>query len=194
MINAEWLVHFISLQDFEEDCINYFNTVFLFACVSYVTTWKFLLAVNLKECLGSADHIQSSDPDFRVLEDGSVYTALAVVLSDEKRSFTIWLSDSKKQTQKEIPVLLEHQKKVFKVHWYFQACFSSHLNTLIKGCKEDKRKNRLYFPYLFSSFCLLSLPSSSLPSFSFPFQHWLDIGSYFVKSKWHLLCEGFFHL
>ncbi|XP_060026596.1 desmocollin-3 isoform X1 [Lagenorhynchus albirostris] len=70
--------------------------------------------VNLKECLGSADHIQSSDPDFRVLEDGSVYTAHAVVLSDEKRSFTIWLSDSKKQTQKEIPVLLEHQKKVLR--------------------------------------------------------------------------------
>nr|XP_058896254.1 desmocollin-3 isoform X2 [Kogia breviceps] len=70
--------------------------------------------VNLKECLGSADHIQSSDPDFRVLEDGSVYTAHAVVLSDEKRSFTIWLSDLKKQTQKEIPVLLEHQKKVLR--------------------------------------------------------------------------------
>ncbi|XP_061025114.1 desmocollin-3 isoform X2 [Eubalaena glacialis] len=70
--------------------------------------------VNLKECLGSADRIQSSDPDFRVLEDGSVYTAHAVVLSDEKRSFTIWLSDSKKQTQKEIPVLLEHQKKVLR--------------------------------------------------------------------------------
>ncbi|XP_007119753.1 desmocollin-3 isoform X2 [Physeter macrocephalus] len=70
--------------------------------------------VNLKECLGSADRIQSSDPDFRVLEDGSVYTAHAVVLSDEKRSFTIWLSDLKKQTQKEIPVLLEHQKKVLR--------------------------------------------------------------------------------
>ncbi|XP_059975520.1 desmocollin-3 isoform X2 [Mesoplodon densirostris] len=70
--------------------------------------------VNLKECLGSADHIQSSDPDFRVLEDGSVYTAHAVVLSDEKRSFTIWLSDSKNQIQKEIPVLLEHQKKVLR--------------------------------------------------------------------------------
>ncbi|XP_004683862.1 PREDICTED: desmocollin-3 isoform X1 [Condylura cristata] len=70
--------------------------------------------VNLKECLSSADLLQSSDPDFRILDNGSVYTANAVVLSDEKRSFTIWLSDMKKQTQKEITVLLEHQKKVLK--------------------------------------------------------------------------------
>ncbi|KAF4024932.1 hypothetical protein G4228_016741 [Cervus hanglu yarkandensis] len=73
---------------------------------------KLIGRVNLKECLRSVDHIQSSDPDFRVLEDGSVYTAHAVVLSDEKRSFTIRLSDTKKQTQKEILVLLEYQKKV----------------------------------------------------------------------------------
>ncbi|XP_014636795.1 PREDICTED: desmocollin-3 isoform X1 [Ceratotherium simum simum] len=72
---------------------------------------KMVGRVNLKECLGSADLIQSSDPDFRVLDDGSVYTASAVEF-DEKRSFTISLSDTKKQTQKEIPVLLEHQKKV----------------------------------------------------------------------------------
>ncbi|XDC87018.1 hypothetical protein R6Z07F_018191 [Ovis aries] len=75
---------------------------------------KMIGRVNLKECLGSVDHIQSSDPDFRVLEDGSVYTAHAVVLSDEKRSFTIRLSDTKKQTQKEILVLLEYQKKVLR--------------------------------------------------------------------------------
>lgn len=66
--------------------------------------------VNLNKCLRSPDLIQSSDPDFRVLKDGSVYTANAVVLSDEKRSFTIRLSDMKKQTQKEITVFLEHQK------------------------------------------------------------------------------------
>ncbi|ELK28249.1 Desmocollin-3 [Myotis davidii] len=73
--------------------------------------------VNLGECLRSADLIQSSDPDFRVLRDGSVYTASAVVLSDGRRSFTIWLSDTKKQTQKEINVLLEPQKKVLrKIH------------------------------------------------------------------------------
>lgn len=80
----------------------------------YFTTWKLLLAVNLKECLRSADLIRSGDPDFRVLDDGSVYTTSTVVLSDEKRSFTIWLSDSRTQAQKEIKVLLEHQKKVFK--------------------------------------------------------------------------------
>ncbi|XP_015986692.2 desmocollin-3 isoform X2 [Rousettus aegyptiacus] len=75
---------------------------------------KMVGRVNLKECLRSADLIQSSDPDFRVLEDGSVYTASAIVLSDEKRSFTIWLSDTKKQTQKEVTVLLGHQKKVLR--------------------------------------------------------------------------------
>lgn len=89
----------------------------------YFATWTFLLAVNLKECLRSADLIRSSDPDFRVLDDGSVYTASAVVLSDEKRSFTIWLSDTKKQTQKEITVLLEHQKKVIKYINIFRHVF-----------------------------------------------------------------------
>nr|XP_012302623.1 desmocollin-3-like [Aotus nancymaae] len=75
---------------------------------------KIIGRVNLEECFSSADLIQSSDPDFRVLNDGSVYTARAVVLSDEKRSFTIRLSDKRKQTQKEVTVLLEHQKKVLK--------------------------------------------------------------------------------
>ncbi|KAM8784002.1 desmocollin-3 isoform 1-T1 [Rhynchonycteris naso] len=98
--------------------------VFSFACEackqvifntpSKLNADKIVGRVNLKECLQSADFIQSSDPDFRVLEDGSVYTASAVVLSDEKRSFTIWLSDMKKQIQKKIPVLLEHQKKVLR--------------------------------------------------------------------------------
>ncbi|XP_054579697.1 desmocollin-3 isoform X2 [Eptesicus fuscus] len=72
---------------------------------------KMVGRVNLGECLRSADLIQSSDPDFRVLRDGSVYTASAAVLADG-RSFTIWLSDTKKQAQKEITVLLEPQKKV----------------------------------------------------------------------------------
>ncbi|XP_014977255.2 desmocollin-3 isoform X1 [Macaca mulatta] len=75
---------------------------------------KIIGRVNLEECFRSADLIQSGDPDFRVLSDGSVYTARAVVLSDEKRSFTIRLSDKRKQTQKEVTVLLEHQKKVLK--------------------------------------------------------------------------------
>nr|XP_010333777.1 desmocollin-3 isoform X2 [Saimiri boliviensis boliviensis] len=75
---------------------------------------KIIGRVNLEECFSSADLIQSSDPDFKVLNDGSVYTARAVVLSDEKRSFTVRLSDKRKQTQKEVTVLLEHQKKVLK--------------------------------------------------------------------------------
>ncbi|XP_054579696.1 desmocollin-3 isoform X1 [Eptesicus fuscus] len=74
---------------------------------------KMVGRVNLGECLRSADLIQSSDPDFRVLRDGSVYTASAAVLADG-RSFTIWLSDTKKQAQKEITVLLEPQKKVLR--------------------------------------------------------------------------------
>ncbi|KAK2499777.1 hypothetical protein MC885_021347 [Smutsia gigantea] len=75
---------------------------------------KMVGRVNLKECLGSADLVQSSDPDFRVLGDGSVYTTRAVVFSDEKRSFTIWLSDLRKQKQSEMPVLLERPKKVLR--------------------------------------------------------------------------------
>uniref|UniRef100_A0A8C5LDM0 Desmocollin 3 n=1 Tax=Jaculus jaculus TaxID=51337 RepID=A0A8C5LDM0_JACJA len=75
---------------------------------------KVIGRVNLKECFRSADIITSSDPDFRVLGDGSVHTARDVVLSGERRSFTVWLSDSKTQAQREIPVLLEHQRKVLK--------------------------------------------------------------------------------
>ncbi|EHB15925.1 Desmocollin-3 [Heterocephalus glaber] len=61
-----------------------------------------------------ADLIRSRDPDFRVLRDGSVYTARAVVLSHERRTFTIQLSDTETQTQKELTVVLEHQKKILK--------------------------------------------------------------------------------
>ncbi|XP_073926199.1 desmocollin-3 isoform X2 [Castor canadensis] len=77
---------------------------------------KMVGRVNLKECLRSADLIQSSDPDFRVLVDGSVFTAGALVLSDGKRSFTIRLSDTKTQMQREITVLLEDQKVPKKRH------------------------------------------------------------------------------
>ncbi|XP_036176886.1 desmocollin-3-like isoform X4 [Myotis myotis] len=86
----------------------------IFQTPSTLEADKMLGRVNFGECLRSADLIQSSDPDFRVLRDGSVYTASAVVLSDGRRSFTIWLSDTKKQTQKEINVLLEPQKKVLR--------------------------------------------------------------------------------
>ena len=83
--------------------------------------WNISAAVNLKECLSSADSIRPSDPDFRVLDDGSVYPVRAFTLSGKKRSFTIQLSDSKTQTQKEIPIMLEHQKKVRKARWTFSS-------------------------------------------------------------------------
>ncbi|XP_068955945.1 desmocollin-1 isoform X2 [Petaurus breviceps papuanus] len=62
--------------------------------------------VNLEECLKSADLIHSSDPDFRILEDGSVYTTKTIGLSSEKRTFDILLSDSQKQKQKKIEIAL----------------------------------------------------------------------------------------
>lgn len=70
--------------------------------------------MNLKECLQSASLIQSSDPDFRILEDGSIYTTHDLVLSSEKKSFSILLSDSQGQGQKEIEIILEAGgKKVY---------------------------------------------------------------------------------
>lgn len=70
------------------------------------------VAVNLEECLQSADRIHSSDTDFRVLEDGSVYTASAVLFSSGKRHFTISLSNAHEHGDKKIQVLLEHQTQV----------------------------------------------------------------------------------
>ncbi|XP_012512067.1 PREDICTED: desmocollin-2 isoform X1 [Propithecus coquereli] len=75
---------------------------------------KFIGRVNLKECFKSANLIHSSDPDFQILEDGSVYTTNAILLSSEKRSFTISLSNTENQEEKKIFVLLEHQTKVLK--------------------------------------------------------------------------------
>lgn len=70
--------------------------------------------MNLKECLQSTSLIQSSDPDFRILEDGSIYTTHDLVLSSEKKSFSILLSDSQGQGQKEIEIILEAGgKKVY---------------------------------------------------------------------------------
>ena len=68
--------------------------------------------VNLKECFKSATLIHSRDPDFQILEDGSVYTTHAILLSSEKSSCTILLSNTETQEEKEILVLLEHQTKV----------------------------------------------------------------------------------
>ncbi|XP_006835187.1 PREDICTED: desmocollin-2 [Chrysochloris asiatica] len=74
---------------------------------------KFIGRVNLKDCFKSANLIHSSDPDFRILEDGSVYTTNTILLSSEKRNFTILLSNAENQ-EKKIIVLLEHQTKVLK--------------------------------------------------------------------------------
>ncbi|CAI9164544.1 unnamed protein product [Rangifer tarandus platyrhynchus] len=75
---------------------------------------KLIGRVNLKECFKSATLIHSSDPDFQILEDGSVYTTHAILSSSEKRSFTILLSNTETQEEKEIPVLLQHQTEVLK--------------------------------------------------------------------------------
>ncbi|XP_058133556.1 desmocollin-2 isoform X1 [Dasypus novemcinctus] len=72
---------------------------------------KFVGRVNLKECFKSANRIHSSDPDFRILEDGSVYTTKAIVLSQNERNFTVLLSDTENREEKKIVVLLEHQTK-----------------------------------------------------------------------------------
>lgn len=73
----------------------------------------YFFAVNLKECFKSANLIHSSDPDFQILEDGSVYTAKAILLSSEKRNFTILLSNTENQEEKKILVILEHQTEVY---------------------------------------------------------------------------------
>ncbi|XP_025220890.1 desmocollin-2 isoform X1 [Theropithecus gelada] len=75
---------------------------------------KLIGRVNLKECFTAANLIHSSDPDFHILEDGSVYTTNSIVLSSEKRSFTILLSNTENQEKKKIFVFLEHQTKVLK--------------------------------------------------------------------------------
>jgi hypothetical protein len=59
------------------------------------------------DCLKSADIVHLSDPDFQVLEDGSVYTTSSVVLSSGQRSFTIWLFSTDSQEEREISVHLE---------------------------------------------------------------------------------------
>lgn len=123
----------------------------------HLTIGTFPRAVNLKECLSSADGIRPSDPDFRVLDDGSVYPARALVLSGKKRSFTIQLSDSKTQTQKEISVMLEHQKKVRKVRW----TFSSMGLFLVKFL--PLKKQHLCSPLLSPFLPALSPPFRSLP-------------------------------
>ncbi|KAM7126542.1 desmocollin-2 isoform 1-T1 [Molossus nigricans] len=98
-------------------------TIFTFACdackkvilhvPSNLDAETFVGRVNLKECFKSANLIHSSDPDFQILEDGSVYTTNAVLFTS-KRHFTISLSNTENHEEKKIHVLLEHQTKVLK--------------------------------------------------------------------------------
>ncbi|XP_036881176.2 desmocollin-2 isoform X1 [Manis javanica] len=75
---------------------------------------KFVGRVNLKQCFTSANLIHSSDPDFQILEDGSIYTTNAILLSSEKRNFTILLSNTENQEEKKMLVLLEQQTEIPK--------------------------------------------------------------------------------
>uniref|UniRef100_A0A8C5X1N2 Cadherin domain-containing protein n=1 Tax=Malurus cyaneus samueli TaxID=2593467 RepID=A0A8C5X1N2_9PASS len=71
--------------------------------------------VDLKECLQSAEFISSSDGNFKVLEDGSVYTTSPFSLSAEKKTFTILLKDIQEKVQKKIHVsLVEEERKTPK--------------------------------------------------------------------------------
>ncbi|XP_054550088.1 desmocollin-2 isoform X2 [Talpa occidentalis] len=72
---------------------------------------KFVGRVNLKECFKSANVIHSSDPDFQIFDDGSVYTT-KTILASEKRDFNILLSNTENQEEREILVLLEHQTEI----------------------------------------------------------------------------------
>uniref|UniRef100_A0A663MGT5 Cadherin domain-containing protein n=1 Tax=Athene cunicularia TaxID=194338 RepID=A0A663MGT5_ATHCN len=66
---------------------------------------------DLKECLQSAEFISSSDGNFKILDDGSVYTTSAVSLSSEKKTFTILLKDIQEEVQKKIHVSLTQTQK-----------------------------------------------------------------------------------
>ncbi|XP_053105832.1 desmocollin-2-like isoform X2 [Hemicordylus capensis] len=72
--------------------------------------------VNVQQCLRISDHVSSSDPDFVVLEDGSVYTTNAISLPSEGKTFTILLKNVQERKQKKIHVvLLSHPKKAHQM-------------------------------------------------------------------------------
>ncbi|KAH0500267.1 Desmocollin-1 [Microtus ochrogaster] len=75
------------------------------------TPGTILSAVNLDKCLKSASLILSSDPAFRVLDDGTIFTTHDLLLSSEQRRFSIFLSDSQSQEQKEIEIELSAKEK-----------------------------------------------------------------------------------
>ncbi|XP_058033485.1 desmocollin-2-like isoform X1 [Ahaetulla prasina] len=71
--------------------------------------------VNLKGCLRAPHLISTSDPDFIVLEDGSIFTANAVSLSSGKKTFTILLKNLQNSQQRQIHVnLLSRSTKIHK--------------------------------------------------------------------------------
>ncbi|XP_049626167.1 desmocollin-1 [Suncus etruscus] len=71
--------------------------------------------VNLKKCLPSVSLIQSSDPDFSIKEDGSIFTTQDISLSSERKSFSIFLSDSQTLEPKMMEVtLIKRRKEVMK--------------------------------------------------------------------------------
>ncbi|CAO2593377.1 Dsc2 [Lemmus lemmus] len=84
----------------------------------------YISSVNLKDCLKSANLIHLSDPDFQVLEDGSVYTTNSVVLSSGQRSFTIWLFNTDSQEERELPVHLEGPVEVLNKRLHAEKVLS----------------------------------------------------------------------
>ncbi|XP_026555042.1 desmocollin-2-like isoform X1 [Pseudonaja textilis] len=71
--------------------------------------------VNLKRCLRTPHLISTSDPDFIVLENGSIFTTNAVSLPSGKKTFTILLKHLQNSQQKQIHVnLLSHSPKTHK--------------------------------------------------------------------------------
>ncbi|XP_066480522.1 desmocollin-1-like [Tiliqua scincoides] len=82
---------------------------------SNLEAWTLIGRVNLEQCLGTSDLISSSDPDFLVVKDGSVYTTNAISLSSEEKAFTVFLNDHQEQKQKKIHInLLSHPVKTHK--------------------------------------------------------------------------------
>ncbi|XP_015270041.1 PREDICTED: desmocollin-2-like [Gekko japonicus] len=68
--------------------------------------------VKVKNCLKHAEFIRSNNPNFTVLEDGSLYTTNAMSLSSHENTITILLKGSSGHEQKTILVsLLTHPKK-----------------------------------------------------------------------------------
>ncbi|KAM6218760.1 desmocollin-1 isoform 2-T2 [Rhynchocyon petersi] len=86
--------------------------------------------VNLEECLKSPIHIVSSDPDFGILDDGSLYAKNDLTLSSKRKSFFVLLSDGQRQEQMEIELVQAAREK--------KAHKKRHTKDL--GLKRSKRR------------------------------------------------------